>query len=53
MTTPAILFDEAAFCRPGLLSVVAAAPAVASLVTGAFTTTTDVEVRMPPSGAVV
>jgi hypothetical protein len=52
-----ILRDEPTFCSPGSLPVVAAAPAapVASpvSVTGALTTTTDVDVRTDPSGAVV
>jgi len=51
------LNEKAAFCRLGLLPVVAAAPAapVASpvSVTGALTTTIDVDVCTVPSGAVV
>jgi len=56
-TKPPILSDAPVFCNPGLLAEVAAAPAapVASplSVTGALTTTTDVDVRTVPSGAVV
>ena len=52
-----ILSEDALFCKPGSLPVVAAAPAapVASglSVTGALTTTTEVEVLTVPSGAVV